>query len=567
MKTFQFFPILLFAVLFSCSDSPKVDWNEIDRIVCSSPQEGLHELEKIPVDGLSKADKERYNLLMIKSRDKLFITHTTDTVILEVIDYYSNNDRHLYPEALYYGGRVYSDLGDKPSAIKYYQSALNILPENEKNIDLRSNLLSQIAQEYLFLSLHDEALIYLEKVVKCDSIKNDSINIAFDYGMIGEIYQRQKNPDKAELYYKKGLRHLADHHKKDKSFILISLAKVQLQKNNIDSAKIQIDKIITETADIDTADSQQSDLRNSALSTAVQTYYKTGDFRAAYTHARELALSNSPLNRQTGFYILFKPEVMKYIPTDSLVFFIKEYHKTLETRYKEHDAQQVVMQNSRYNYETHERERLKAELREQKALGWLAVAIIAALLLLTSALYYLDREKTRLIELHKVVEDMEAINKIIMIDPASTNKMTQNQSSELSEAKERLIETLVEKVQKNETVTMSNDIVNSDVVIKLKDDITDGNIPDNLPWDELNDVVKQAYPQFVIRLRFLSNGEITADEIKHCMLIKCGFTPGDISSLLHLKKNTLSYRRKKLCKLLSDKRLDTAKLDDMINLL
>ena len=155
MKTFQFFPILLFAVLFSCSDSPKVDWNEIDRIVCSSPQEGLHELEKIPVDGLSKADKERYNLLMIKSRDKLFITHTTDTVILEVIDYYSNNDRHLYPEALYYGGRVYSDLGDKPSAIKYYQSALNILPENEKNIDLRSNLLSQIAQEYLFLSLHD----------------------------------------------------------------------------------------------------------------------------------------------------------------------------------------------------------------------------------------------------------------------------------------------------------------------------------------------------------------------------------------------------------------------------
>lgn len=48
--------------------------------------------------------------------------HTSDSLILDVIDYYSSNDdRNLYPEVLYYGGRVYSDLGDYPTSLSYFR--------------------------------------------------------------------------------------------------------------------------------------------------------------------------------------------------------------------------------------------------------------------------------------------------------------------------------------------------------------------------------------------------------------------------------------------------------------
>ncbi len=555
------------AILSSCSKSSYIDWSQIDQTICTSPQDGLSELERITIEDLSNSDLQRYNLLYIKALDKLYITHTSDSIILEVIDYYSRKDKSLYAEALYYGGRVYSDLGDKPSAIKYYQSALDLLPDNTQNIVLRSNLLSQIAQEYLSLSLHNEALDYLEKVLVCDSIKNDSINLAFDYGMIGEIYQRQNKLNTAELYLKKGLDHLSDKHIIDRIELNIQLAEVHLQKMDIDSSTIMINQIIDDLATIDTVDIHQCELKNTVLSTAAQIYYKKGIYDSTYNYARELALSNTSLNKHNGFFMLFKPEVMKFIPSDSLVFFIKGYHKTLEERYNEHDAQQVVMQNARYNYETHERERLKAELREQKTLIWLAIVVIVALLMLLTTLFYRNREKTRLIELHKAIEDVESINRMILGDNKGIETNPSAQNKNLDEAQEYLLTSLIEKVKENQSSSVYNEIVNSDVVIKIKDNIYNEKTSIHIPWSEIEGLIKNINPKFIPRLRFLSNGQIKLDNIRLALLIKCGLTPGEIATVLNLKKNTLTYHRKKLCSLLAKNKIDISEIDNLIRLL
>ncbi|MDE5844894.1 MAG: hypothetical protein K2H44_05880, partial [Muribaculaceae bacterium] len=560
--------ILIFiAILSSCSKTSNINWNKIDKTICTSPQDGLSELERIIIEDLSNSDLQRYNLLYIKALDKLYITHTTDSIILDVIDYFSRKDKSLYAEALYYGGRVYSDLGDKPSAIKYYQSALDLLPDNSQNIVLRSNLLSQLAQEYLSLSLHKEALDYLEKVLVCDSIKKDSINLAFDYGMIGEIHQRLNKPNIAGLYYRKGLVYLSDKHSTDRMELLISLANVYLQKNNVDSAEILITNVIKETTNPDKTNSKQCNLRNSALSTGIQIYYKKGSYNSTYIYARELAMSNSHLNRHTGFKYLFKPEVMKYIPSDSLVFFIKGYHKTLEERYNEHDAQQVVMQNARYNYETHERERLKAELREQKTLIWLAIVVIVALVMLLTTLFYRNREKARLIELHKAIEDVESINRMILGDNKGIETNPSAQNKNLDEAQEYLLTSLIEKVKENQSSSVYNEIVNSDVVIKIKDNIYNEKTSIHIPWSEIEGLIKNINPKFIPRLRFLSNGQIKLNNIRLALLIKCGLTPGEIATVLNLKKNTLTYHRKKLCSLLAKNKIDISEIDDLIKLL
>ena len=72
-----------------------------------------------------------YRLLCIKANDKAYIPHTSDSLILPVLHYYIEKDdeRHL-PEAYYYAGRVYRDLGDAPQALDYFEKAAEALPEN-----------------------------------------------------------------------------------------------------------------------------------------------------------------------------------------------------------------------------------------------------------------------------------------------------------------------------------------------------------------------------------------------------------------------------------------------------
>ena len=66
---------------------------------------------------------------MIKAADKAYIAHASDTGILRVVDYYrAHPDSTLYAESLYYAGRVYSDLGDSPTALKYFQTSVSSCP-------------------------------------------------------------------------------------------------------------------------------------------------------------------------------------------------------------------------------------------------------------------------------------------------------------------------------------------------------------------------------------------------------------------------------------------------------
>ena len=68
-------------------------------------------------------------LLTVKAADKAYVRHTSDTVIKDVVAYYEDGaDPWLLPEAYYYAGRVYSDLGDAPQALDYFERAAEALP-------------------------------------------------------------------------------------------------------------------------------------------------------------------------------------------------------------------------------------------------------------------------------------------------------------------------------------------------------------------------------------------------------------------------------------------------------
>ena len=80
------------------------------------------------------AVRHLYDLMTLKAQDKADLPLTSDSLILDILHYYEHGgDPNILPEAYYYAGRVYRELGDAPQAIGYFQKAQTSLNE----LDLR----------------------------------------------------------------------------------------------------------------------------------------------------------------------------------------------------------------------------------------------------------------------------------------------------------------------------------------------------------------------------------------------------------------------------------------------
>jgi len=99
-----------------------------------------------------------YRLLQIKANDKAYIPHTSDSIILPIVEYYEKKrgEGHLM-EAYYYAGRVYRDLQDAPHALDYFQRAAQI-SSGSTDYRLISKIYAQIATLFDYQDIYDESL-------------------------------------------------------------------------------------------------------------------------------------------------------------------------------------------------------------------------------------------------------------------------------------------------------------------------------------------------------------------------------------------------------------------------
>lgn len=179
---------------------------KVAEIVSDKPEEALSRLAGINPDELSRRDRVYYDFLTVKGRDKAFITHTSDSLIKIVLDYAEQHkDAGFYPEVLYYGGRVYSDLGDYPTALRYFQSALALLPSDASNIILRRNVLNQTARLLDDLRLFNEAIPLVEETLEINRRLMDTTAIVYDLQLLGYIYMGNNEYLRAEPCFREAL--------------------------------------------------------------------------------------------------------------------------------------------------------------------------------------------------------------------------------------------------------------------------------------------------------------------------------------------------------------------------
>ena len=102
---------------------------EADSLAIHKPYLAKELLTKIEKQMADEPEDVRmyYRLLQIKSDDRNFEPHTSDSTILEIVSYYeSHPNPDLLKQAYYYAARTYISLQDATLAEAYFEKALNV---------------------------------------------------------------------------------------------------------------------------------------------------------------------------------------------------------------------------------------------------------------------------------------------------------------------------------------------------------------------------------------------------------------------------------------------------------
>jgi tetratricopeptide (TPR) repeat protein len=556
---FLIISILLFFSLGCSNIKHDNRLTSIADIVDDSPSSAIEALDSIDHTLLNTFDRHYYDFLSIKARDKAYITHTSDSLILDVIEYYADHQTEgLYAESLYYGGRVYSDMGDTPSAMHYFQSALDLLPPNTQNLKLRGSVLSQTGRLLNSLRLYEQATPYLESVIQLDSICNDTINLVYDLQLLAECYFRAENYGKAELIIHRALEKGTFLPQSFEAKSKVTLAGIKLREGKIDSALVLIRNTTKEVKSI---------TRSGALTFAAQIYQAAGRIDTAYIYAREILQDEDQTHHGIGYQVLLSPEVRHFMPQDSIDQLITEYRAYLEGYFDSNESQQSINQQSFFNYQIHERERNKAEHKNELLYRWIIGIVLLVMLLVVALLLYRVRYKNKVIQLYIALERINALTEKLNVQSKEISVVNQDKLSWLrAQLRSKLIVIANSQAQ---LPIVDPAISMSEAFISLRKLIESGKIikeTDEL-WERLEKVVLDHSPNFVTDLQLLTKGNLTKVDLRTALLIRCGVSPTDMSLLLGRSKGTISSRRAALCYKVFDKNLGTKVIDSVIRLL
>ena len=579
--------IILFSLLlfFSCSDN-KIDERlvHINEIIPESPEEALSHLDSINYKDLSEANQYFYDLVKIKAEDKAYIKHTSDSIILRVISYYATHDKDkLYTEALYYGGRIYRDMGDSPNALKYFHLALDNLTERKADNNLKARILSQTGRLLTGISLYDEAIPYIEESIKICELNKDTVNIVYELQLLGGTYLRAKKYRLAEHYFNNAIEMSSNLPVSFNAKAKMYLADVKYQTGQLDSALV----LIRNTPDL-----VKPIARNSALAAASEIYLENELLDSAYMYAHELLNSSDSTNKRTAYQVMTSPKLKKLIPLDTLYQYISEYRELLENYHDDNKIQLAINQQNFYNYQQYVIKQKEAEAYNSTLLKWIFGISSLCLILGMAVFYYKNKVNKTLVELHLALESIDILNENISQTninstttegnipesvndaPESTIKDDSEDTSFLTtksekELRDKLRNKLLSLYNSYKAAKLSEDVIESEAYKKLQELIKQKQILsyEDPFWDELEYVVIKSSPQFKENLKLLTQSRLTTIDLHTALLIKCHILPSQMAVLLSKSKGAIVSRRESLCVKIFGEQKGTKVIDGIIRLL
>lgn len=570
--------LTLIILLSGCGETtPNPILERLDRMAKANSRVELDSLYSISKDELSKEDKVYYDFLSVKLADKAIIHHTSDSIILPVIDYYSSHGpKERYAEALYYGGRVYQDMGDFPSAIKYYGEALRYVEGSKESLKLKGNIVSQMAGLFNSMRLFNEARRYIKMSIEIDRELKDTINLMYDLEVLGANYIKVKNYDEAEKTFRWAIR-IADKIAPVESMLdSVYLAGIKNYKREFSSAADLINGVPYRVGVVEKCDDDQKQF---VYSYAADIYRCAGMSDSAYKYAQKLVKIKDAKNLKKGYAILLSDELKDIVPDDSIRAYVRHYTAAVESYMNSRGDANALIQNTQYNYSIVERDKQKVLGKKRVIERCLAISVIVLLLAIIAVIYYRNKSNRTLIKLRSALDNSRELRKQLEAgdakgeDSGRESEPTAESAAEVTSGvtAEYLRRQLIDELtavcdSKKKRLPLSPEIGNSRAYAELQEYIKEKRaIPDTSPlWGELHSAIIEASPNFDRRLQLLSPGKIKTDAYRIMLLIKCGVTPTQLSVLIGRAKGTLSTRRRILGLKFTDNEISPTMFDNLI---
>ena len=111
----------------------------MDTLSDENPDTVLTMLDCMDFNTMSKSERMHAELLKGKAMNKAYVNFTTDSVMLEVVDWYERHGNANQKMLAYYVlGCAYRDLEDALSALKYLNLAVDAVDESDEDCDLNT---------------------------------------------------------------------------------------------------------------------------------------------------------------------------------------------------------------------------------------------------------------------------------------------------------------------------------------------------------------------------------------------------------------------------------------------
>lgn len=550
--------ILLLLCCIACGNRPYPHTMQIaDTLVYTNPDSAIVLLEELKNSIISETEATQmyYWLLTIKAKDKSYHTHTADSLILQVLHYYEDieDKRHL-PEAYYYAGRVYSDLGDAPQALSFYQKAAELL-EASTDYQFKKVLYSQMGELFLFQDVYDEAMKAYRKSYYYNKIyAKDKKGIINSLCNIGTTFTAFGNADSAMYYYQEAYK----------------LAKKDGSKELIDRAQSSLIDLFTQLKQYDLAKAALQSLDTPKPHEQIASYANAADFfyhienlDSATYYYKELLKFGDIHAQQTAHWGLAEI-AQKHSDCQSALEHIRQYNMWTDSIRKVTDSETIRKTQSLYNYQLREKENTQLKINNARQKQLITNSILVILLLIVYSVAHIQYNKRKKLQLTIQLEKLEKLKeeqyrksslsieenkrKIEELEKAlqASHAQSDEMRKQLQKQKEQIIisnSNLATDLQK-QSIAISA-LMQTEVYSKFHQAANNSSLhTDAKDWEILRAKVDTCYNNFTERLRSIC--DISDIDMKVCLLLKINITVTGISIILNHSKSAIVSARKKM---------------------
>lgn len=559
--------ILLFIIqlcFWACDNKPYSHLMSMaDSLTNTNPDSAVIYLNKLKdhIETAPRSVQMYYQLLCIKANDRAYIPHSSDSIILPILNYYKQTDDLHLPETYYYAGRIYRDLGDAPQALDYFNNTLDALPSSSDSYSLKSKVYSQIGTLFLYQDIYDEALKMFKEAFHYDLLLEDSVGMSYDLRDMATSYRCLNQIDSAIYYYGKANDlALALHQQRFVSMIQSQMAGLYIQLKKYDLAKQFLQSSLSYQHKAD---------KSGIFSVAAKYYHQLGTKDSAVYYYTQLLDFGTIYAKQAAHWGLAELAIDNNHEQDAIPH-LRAYMQCVDSIRKITDREAIRQMRSVYNYKLREKEiaHLKSKNEQTKLIIISLLSLCAILASITFAYiqYFKLKQLQLTIRLKKIkrlkdklysrsvqfieenkrkIEELEIMErKFLEVDQINTTLKEQlNAQKELIIYTNKQIKLDLNKREQSQAVLFKSEIY-LHIQRQLKINDRSKRMLSDEDWKELEKLVNSTYNGFKENLYDIYN--LSLFEYRVCLLIKINIQPIDIGKLTEHSKESISSTRRRL---------------------